>query len=149
MPLLSSSASASPHDGRFSRSFSNSRKCAWREASTPEEWGILSVGPAASKSPMVKSTLFCSAADRLFHHAPNSSENSTSQSMPYYVTDGIMSSTVYRRALAQVCNQRAGVSRMAQPPPGASFSFKTVFAFTRRFSNTESFGCVAAFGPSE
>jgi hypothetical protein len=37
---------------------------------------------------------------------------------------------------------------MAQPPPGASFIFKTVWAFTRRFSTTESFGCAAAFGPS-
>jgi hypothetical protein len=38
---------------------------------------------------------------------------------------------------------------MALPPPGASFSLKTVWAFTRRFSTSESAGFAAAFGPSE
>ncbi len=45
-------------------------------------------------------------------------------------------------------SQRAGTSRIAQPPPGASFSLRTVFASTRRFSRTLSFGWAAALGPS-
>ncbi len=44
--------------------------------------------------------------------------------------------------------QRTGTSRMAQPPPGASFNFKTVWPFTRRFPTTESVGWAAALGPS-
>ncbi len=46
------------------------------------------------------------------------------------------------------CRHRAGTIRIALPPPGASFTFNTVCAFTRRFSSTESFGCTPAFGPS-
>jgi hypothetical protein len=38
---------------------------------------------------------------------------------------------------------------MALPPAGASFNFKTVWAFTLRFSITESAGFAAALGPSE
>src|SRR5271165_4372209 len=73
----------------------NSRIRAWREISTPEEWGILSAGPASCRMLTVKSTLFCSEAVKLSHHSPNSSENSTSHATIYYVIGGIMSSMTW------------------------------------------------------
>src|SRR5271170_6923781 len=60
-----------------------------------EEWGIFRVGPTSCKRLTVKSTLFCSAAERPFHHSPNSLENSTSHAKSHYVMRGIMSSTLY------------------------------------------------------
>src|ERR1700733_1517045 len=61
----------------------------------PEEWGIRSVGPTSCKRLTVKSTLFCSAAERPFHHSPNSLKNSPSQAKIHYVIQGIMSSKAY------------------------------------------------------
>jgi hypothetical protein len=40
------------------------------------------------------------------------------------------------------------VNRTAKPPTGASLHFSTVAPVTTRFSNTVSFGSLAAFGPS-
>src|SRR5579872_2710968 len=71
----------------------NSRMCEWRDVSIPEECGILSIGPASCRRLTVKSTLFCSAAVRVSHQRPNSSEYSTSQGTLYYVIEGIMPST--------------------------------------------------------
>src|SRR6266700_1950099 len=69
--------------GRPSCCIRSSRIWLWREDSTPEEWGIFSVGPASESSVTEKSTLTCSAASSPSHHSLNSSENSTSHAILY------------------------------------------------------------------
>jgi len=69
--------------------------CLCRDDSTPEEWGIFSVGPASESKVTEKSTLFCSSVQPV----PPLSELIRKLNFPHhlyqYVMDGIMPSMTY------------------------------------------------------